>query len=122
MLLCLDNSVPTPIVASNSEYNLINRNPNVNLSMQFLEVAPSLLSHGLSNRGVEIDVLQLNSRLLENTIVCSGQRFSNVSAFQDALYLMSLGGRFQYYFKRNAYRHMTVVCTINGCLIRATVG
>ena len=57
--------------------------------------------HGLSNRGVEIDVLQSNSRHLENSIVCGGQRFSNATALRDALYLMFGGGRFRCYFKRN---------------------
>ena len=44
-----------------------------------------------------------------------GQRFPNVASFRDALYLMSLGERFQYYFKRNFYRHMIVVCIVNEC-------
>ena len=81
MLLCLGDSALTPIVASNSEYGLINRNSNVNLFMDFSEVAPTLSSYGLSNRGVEANVLQHNSRHLENAIVCSGQRFPNVVAF-----------------------------------------
>ena len=54
------------------------------------EVAPILPSHGLSNRSVEKDVLQRNLRHLENAIVCGGQMFHNATAFQDALYLMSL--------------------------------
>ena len=42
----------------------------------------------------------------------SGQTFPNVSTFQDALYLMSLSGRFRYYYKRNSYKHITVICTV----------
>ena len=45
----------------------------------------------------------------------SGQTFPNVSAFRDALYLMSLSGRFQYYYKRNSYKHITVICIVTDC-------
>ena len=45
----------------------------------------------------------------------NGQTFPNVSAFWDALYLMSLSGRFWYYYKRNSYKHITIICTMTDC-------
>ena len=45
----------------------------------------------------------------------SGQTFPNADAFRDAVYLMSIARRFRFYYKRNCFKHMTVVCTVNGC-------
>ena len=28
---------------------------------------------------------------------------------------MSLSGRFWYYYKRNSYKHITVICTVTNC-------
>ena len=39
----------------------------------------------------------------------------NASEFRDAIYLMSLVGKFWYSYKRNSPKHMTVVCTIEDC-------
>ena len=69
-------------------------------------------SNGLSNRGAETDVPQRSTRRFQNAIMGSGQTFPNVSAFRDALYLMSLSGKFRYYYKRNSYKHITVICTV----------
>ena len=45
----------------------------------------------------------------------SGQTFLNADAFHDAMYLMSIARRFRYYYKRNLFKHMTIICTVNGC-------
>ena len=45
----------------------------------------------------------------------SGQTFSNASALQNVLYIMSLGGRFRYYYKRNTSKNICVVCIVNEC-------
>ncbi|RVW81075.1 hypothetical protein CK203_045361 [Vitis vinifera] len=45
----------------------------------------------------------------------SGHTFPNASEFRDAIYLMSLAGKFRYSYKRNSPKHMTVVCTIEDC-------
>ena len=45
--------------------------------------------------------------------MASGQKFPNADVFHDVVYLMSITGRFQYYYKRNCFKHMTVICTIN---------
>ena len=48
-------------------------------------------------------------------IMGSGQTFPNAYAFRDALYLMLVGGRFRYYYKRNTCKHICVVCMVNEC-------
>ena len=45
----------------------------------------------------------------------SEQTFPNASTFQDVVYLMSLFAWFQYYYKRNNYKHITVTCKDSGC-------
>ena len=64
--------------------------------------------------GPKADVVQHNSRRFQNEIMGSGKTFPNANAFCDAMYLMSIAGRFQYYYKRNCFKHMTIICTING--------
>ena len=49
------------------------------------------------------------------TILSFGQIFRNAFKFRDAMYLMSLGGRFRYKFKKNTPKRMSVVCTIDKC-------
>ena len=48
------------------------------------------------------------------------QPFPNAYAFRDALYLISLGGRFWYYYKRNTSKHICVVYTVNECQLKIT--
>ena len=60
-------------------------------------------------------VIQHNSRRFQNEIIGSGQTFPNMDVFRDIVYLMFIAGRFWYYFKRNFFKHMIVVCTVNGC-------
>eukprot|EP00261_Vitis_vinifera_P038379 XP_019079622.1 PREDICTED: uncharacterized protein LOC109121562 [Vitis vinifera] len=50
----------------------------------------------------------------------SGHTFSNAAKFRDAVYLMSIAGRFRYRFKRNTMKHMTVVCTVTQCPWKVT--
>ena len=50
----------------------------------------------------------------------SGSMFTNVDAFHDVVYLMYITGRFRYYYKRNCFKHMIVICTVNGCLWKIT--
>ena len=52
----------------------------------------------------------------------SGQTFPNADAFRDAVYLMSIVGRFRYYYKRNCFKCMTVICIVNGCPWKITCG
>ena len=76
---------------------------------------PIIESYGLSTKGAKTNVLQHSTRQFQNAIMGSGQTFPNVSTFRDALYLMSLPRRFRYYYKRNSYKHITVICTVNNC-------
>ena len=93
----------------------------VNLSLDVSKNAPTFESNGLSNGSVEIDMVQRNSRHPgQYTIMGSRQTFPNASAFWDALYLMSLKGRFWYYYKRNTSKHVCVVCTVNECQWKIT--
>ena len=88
----------------------------VNLCLDVSTNAPTFEFDGLSNKTVEIDVVQCNSRHpVQYVIIGKGQTFPNAYAFWEALYLMSVGGRFQYYYKRNTCKHMCVVYTVNEC-------
>ena len=102
-------------MGSNYEHVHGNGTPNLHLSMDISENGPIIESHGLSNRGAKIDVLQRSTRRFQNAIMGSGQTFPNVSTFWDVLYLMSLLGKFRYYYKRNSYKHITVICTVTNC-------
>ena len=79
----------------------------MNLSMDISGNASTFESYELSNRGIGTDVLHCNLRRFQNAIMGSGQMFPNASTFRDVVYLMSLSGRFQYYYyyKRNSYKH-----------------
>ena len=91
---CLINSDTTPIVASNYENVHRNGTPNLHWYMNISANGLTTYSYGLSNKGIETNVLQCNTRRFQNTIMGNGQTFPNVYAFRDALYLMSLSGRF----------------------------
>ena len=86
----------------------------MHLSMDISKNDPTIKSYGLSNRGAEKDVLQHSTRRFQNAIIGNGQTFPNVSAFRDALYLISLLRRFHYY-KRNSYKHVTIICLVTDC-------
>ena len=102
-------------MGSNYERVHGNGTPNLHLSMDILANGLIIESYGLSNRGAETNVLQHSTRRFQNAIMGSGQTFPNVYSFQDALYLMSLSGRFRYYYKRNSYKHITIICTMTNC-------
>ena len=75
----------------------------------------NIQSLSFSQRCVESLVSPLDSRCFDTTIMASGQTFQNAVKFHDAIYLMSLARKFCYRFKRNSAKHMTVVCTVDGC-------
>ena len=76
---------------------------------------PRIESLGLSHRCVKSQSLELQSRHFATVIMSGGQIFQNASKFRDAVYLMSLVGRFWYRFKRNTLKHMFVFCVIEKC-------
>ena len=48
-------------------------------------------------------------------ILGSGHTFKNAEEFRNAIYQMSLGGRFEYKYKKNSPTHMSVKCSVEGC-------
>ena len=102
----VNNDPPTPIVASNSRH--IQRNVALNLSL-------SMDISAKDSQFVEshvVEVVQHNSRRFQNEIMDSGQMFSNADVFR-VVYLMSIVGRFRYCYKKNSFKHMTIICMVN---------
>ena len=77
-------------------------------------------SRGFHQRCAESHVGPLESSRFESAILGSGHTFSTANEFRDAIYLMSVGGRFRYKFKRNCLKHMTVICVVEGCPWKVT--
>ena len=44
-----------------------------------------------------------------------GHTFKNVEEFRNAIYQMSLSGRFEYKYKKNSPTHMSAKCSAEGC-------
>ena len=105
-------SAPTPIVGSNSAHVL---SSDGDPPMDICNDSLTIESYGFSQRYAELNILERDSRRFENSIMGSGHTFPNVTEFHDDVYLMSIAGRFRYCFKRNSTKHMTVICTVNGC-------
>ena len=72
-------------------------------------------SYGFSQLCGQSPVASSQIACLEKAIIGSGQVFSTVEEFYDAVYLMSLAGRFRYKFKRNSPQHMTMICNAETC-------
>ena len=105
-------SAPTPIVGSKSAHILSSGgDPPIDIYNDSLTIE----SYGFSQRCVESNILERDLRRFENSIMGSGHTFPNATEFRDAVYLMSIAGRFHYCFKNNSTKHMTVVCTVNEC-------
>ena len=98
-----------PIVASN--YGHFQRNVAINPSSS-MDISTNA-SHDVESHVAE--VVQHDSRRFQNEIMASGQTFPNADAFCDVVYLMSIAGRFRYYYKKNICKRMTVICTVNDC-------
>ena len=75
-------------------------------------------SRGFHQRCAESHVGPLESSRFKSAILGSEHTFSNANDFWDAIYLMSVGDRFRYKFKRNCLKHMTVICVVEGSLGR----
>ncbi|KAL6319998.1 hypothetical protein AAG906_037075 [Vitis piasezkii] len=101
---------PNPIVASNSLMFPLLASP-----LHISNESPTIHQVGFSQRCAMTNTVQLQPSRFEHSIVGSGHTFPNASEFRDAIYLMSLAGKFRYSYKRNSPKHMTVVCTIEDC-------
>ena len=117
LFLCFICSAPTPIVGSNlTQVVSSNGDPLMDICNDSLLIE----SYRVSQRCVKSNMLEHDSRQFQNSIMGSGHTFPNTVEFQDAVYLMSIVGRFHYCFKRNSIKHMTIVCTIDECPWKVT--
>ena len=117
MFLCFIYSVPTPIVGSNLTQVVSSSGDS---PMDICNDSLIIESYKFSQRCVESNILERDSRRFENSIMDSGHTFPNAVEFRDVVYLKSIAGRFRYSFKRNSTKHMTVVCTVNECPWKVT--
>ena len=85
--------------------------PHCNISNE----SPTIESFGFSQICAETNIIQLQPSRFQHSIIGSGHTFPNVSEFRDAIYLMYLARKFQYSYKMNSSKRMTVVCTIEDC-------
>ena len=67
------------------------------------------------SRCVETKVRPHEISLCPQLIIGSVHSFPNADEFRNALYTMSLVGRFQYKFKKNSPKRISVYCLVDGC-------
>ena len=72
------------------------------------------------SRCAKIEVMPHDLSLCPQPIIGSGHSFPNADEFRNALYTMSLVGRFQYKFKKNSPKRISVCCLVDGCPWRIT--
>ncbi|KAL6314438.1 hypothetical protein AAG906_025923 [Vitis piasezkii] len=69
------------------------------------------LSQGFMSRCAGTEVMPHDLSLCPQPIIGSGHSFPNADEFRNALYTMSLVGRFQYKFKKNSPKRISVCCS-----------
>ncbi|KAL6315450.1 hypothetical protein AAG906_000742 [Vitis piasezkii] len=74
-----------------------------------------MLSRGFASRAADTEYIPLESIRFREAILGSGHTFKNAEEFRNAIYQMSLGGRFEYKYKKNSPTHMSVKCSVDGC-------
>ncbi|XP_010655185.1 uncharacterized protein LOC104880400 [Vitis vinifera] len=74
-----------------------------------------MLSRGFASRCADSEYTPLESNRFRETILGSGPTFKNADEFRNAIYQMSLAGRFQYKYKKNSPTHMSVKCSVEDC-------
>ena len=74
-----------------------------------------MLSRGFALHCVDSEYIPLESNRFREAILGSGHTFKNAEEFRNAIYQMSLGGRFEYKYKKNSPTHMSVKCSVKGC-------
>ncbi|XP_059591129.1 uncharacterized protein LOC109121789 [Vitis vinifera] len=74
-----------------------------------------MLSRGFASRCAYSEYTPLESNRFREAILGSGHTFKNVDEFRNAIYQMSLAGRFQYKYKKNSPTHMSVKCSVEDC-------
>ncbi|KAL6320221.1 hypothetical protein AAG906_004730 [Vitis piasezkii] len=73
------------------------------------------LSQGFISRCAETEVRSHDLSLCPQPIIGNGHSFPNVDEFRNALYTMSLVSRFQYKFKKNSPKRISMCCSVDGC-------
>ncbi|WJZ96735.1 hypothetical protein VitviT2T_015388 [Vitis vinifera] len=74
-----------------------------------------MLSRGFASRCADSEYTPLESNQFREAILGSGHTFKNADEFRNAIYQMSLAGRFQYKYKKNSPTHMSVKCSVEDC-------
>ncbi|RVW37815.1 hypothetical protein CK203_087862 [Vitis vinifera] len=74
-----------------------------------------MLSRGFASRCADTEYTPLESNRFREAILGSGHTFKNADEFRNAIYQMSLAGRFQYKYKKNSPTHMSVKCSVEDC-------
>ena len=67
------------------------------------------------SRCADSEYTPLESIHFREAILGSGHTFKNAEEFQNAIYQMSLGGRFEYKYKKNSPTDMSMKCSVEGC-------
>ena len=74
-----------------------------------------MLSRGFALRFSDNEYTSLKSICFRQAILGSRHTFKNAKEFRNVIYQMSLGGRFEYKYKKNSPTHMSVKCSVEGC-------
>ncbi|RVW75157.1 hypothetical protein CK203_053908 [Vitis vinifera] len=74
-----------------------------------------MLATGFASRCADSEYTPLELNRFREAILGSGHTFKNADEFRNAIYQMSLAGRFQYKYKKNSPTHMSVKCSIEDC-------
>ncbi|XP_010645949.3 uncharacterized protein LOC104877993 [Vitis vinifera] len=74
-----------------------------------------MLLRGFASRCADTEYTLLESNRFREAILGSGHTFKNADEFRNAIYQMSLAGRFQYKYKKNSPTHMSVKCSVEDC-------
>ncbi|XP_019071897.1 uncharacterized protein LOC109121624 [Vitis vinifera] len=74
-----------------------------------------MLSRGFVSRCADSEYTPLESIRFCEAILGSGDTFKNAKEFRNVIYQMSLGGRFEYKYKKNSPTHMSVKCSVESC-------
>ncbi|WKA06497.1 hypothetical protein VitviT2T_024393 [Vitis vinifera] len=74
-----------------------------------------MLSRGFASRCADTEYTPLESNRFREAILGSGHTFKNADEFRNAIYQMSLAGRFQYKYNKNSPTHMSVKCSVEDC-------
>ena len=64
-----------------------------------------MLSRGFASRCADSEYTPLESNLFCEAILGFGHTFKNADEFRNAIYQMSLAGRFQYKYNKNSPTH-----------------